>query len=85
GILERLAVLPIYAWDYKSQAPSICHIGGGTAQDFQVAFGVGECATDITGIDSDGVALEAIQGLNEKMEAAKRGGQKHGWRGPKKN
>ncbi|MDW7980242.1 MAG: hypothetical protein RMH97_06720, partial [Verrucomicrobiales bacterium] len=58
--------MPIYAWNYKSQAPSICHIGGGTAQDFQVAFGVGECATDITGIDSDGVALEAIQGLNEK-------------------
>ena len=39
------------------------------AQDFQAAFQVGESEAGITTIDADGVALAAIQGLNEKLEA----------------
>jgi trimeric autotransporter adhesin len=38
------------------------------AQDFRAAFAVGESETGITTIDADGVALAAIQGLNEKLE-----------------
>jgi trimeric autotransporter adhesin len=38
------------------------------AQDFKAAFGVGESDTGITSIDADGVALAAIQGLNQKLE-----------------
>ena len=38
------------------------------AQDFYAAFGLGGSDTTITGVDPDGVALAAIQGLNEKLE-----------------
>ncbi len=51
-------------WSYKSQDPSIRHIGP-MAQDFAEAFQVGEDSKHITTVDADGVALAAIQGLNE--------------------
>jgi hypothetical protein len=38
------------------------------AQDFHAAFGVGESERTITTVDADGVALAAIQGLNQKVE-----------------
>jgi hypothetical protein len=38
------------------------------AQDFAAAFGLGENDTTIATIDADGVALAAIQGLNQKLE-----------------
>ncbi|HUU96278.1 MAG TPA: tail fiber domain-containing protein [Phycisphaerae bacterium] len=63
-ILERLATVPIETWNYKSQDPSIRHIGP-MAQDFYDAFDVGEDDRHITTIDADGVALAAIQGLYE--------------------
>ncbi len=62
AVLERLAAIPIATWNYKSQAPSIRHIGP-VAQDFYAAFGVGEDDKHITTIDADGVALAAIQEL----------------------
>ena len=37
------------------------------AQDFHAVFGVGENDISITAVDADGVALAAIQGLNEKL------------------
>ena len=67
-VLDRLAQLPIATWNYKSQEPTVRHIGP-MAQDFFAAFGVGEDQRHITGIDADGVALAAIQGLNRKLEA----------------
>lgn len=67
-MLEKVAALPIARWNYKSQDASIRHIGP-TAQDFKAAFGVGETDTGITSIDADGVALAAIQGLNQKLES----------------
>jgi hypothetical protein len=39
------------------------------AQDFKAAFKVGETDTGITTVDADGVALAAIQGLNQKLDA----------------
>jgi hypothetical protein len=66
-VLEKVAALSVQSWNYKSQAASIRHIGA-TAQDFQAAFNVGETNTGITTIDADGVALAAIQGLNQKLE-----------------
>ncbi|MGA2661744.1 MAG: hypothetical protein ABSH34_30035 [Verrucomicrobiota bacterium] len=53
---------------HKSQEPAVRHIGP-MAQDFFTAFGVGEDQRHITGIDADGVALAAVQGLNRKLEA----------------
>ncbi len=61
-ILERLATLRIQTWNYKSQNPSIRHIGP-TAQDFYAAFGLGGDEKNIALVDTDGVALAAIQGL----------------------
>ncbi len=66
-VLDSLARVPISTWNYKSQAEDVRHIGP-MAQDFFSAFGVGEDQRHITGIDADGVALAAIQGLNLKLE-----------------
>jgi len=65
-ILERVAALPLATWNYKAQDKSIRHIGP-TAQDFHAAFGVGESDRTITTVDADGVALAAIQALNDKL------------------
>jgi hypothetical protein len=67
-VLNKVAALPVTTWKYKSQEAGVRHIGP-VAQDFQAAFGVGETDTGITSIDADGVALAAIQGLNQKVEA----------------
>ena len=61
-ILERVAALPLYDYEYKAQAEGVRHIGP-TAQDFHAAFGVGCDERRITTADADGVALAAIQGL----------------------
>ncbi|WP_127489619.1 tail fiber domain-containing protein [Paenibacillus ehimensis] len=67
-ILDKLAAIPIQSWNYKGDPASICHIGP-TAQDFQAAFGLnGDDDIHISSIDLQGVALAAIQGLNEKNE-----------------
>ena len=41
------------------------------AQDFRAAFGLGASPTAIATVDADGVALAAIQGLNEKVESGR--------------
>jgi len=66
-ILARLAPIPIKSWNYKSQGPTIRHIGP-TAQDFHAAFSVGKDEKHITTIDADGVALAAIQGLYKMVK-----------------
>lgn len=65
-ILRKVLGLPISTWNYKTQNASIRHIGA-MAQDFKAAFKVGEDDKHISTIDPDGVALAAIQGLNEEM------------------
>ena len=67
-VLACLAGVPITTWNYKDQNPSIRHIGP-TAQDFYAAFGVGEDDTHISTMDADGVALAAIQGLYQLVQA----------------
>ena len=67
ALLDRLAGIPIETWNYKTQTPSIRHIGP-MAQDFYAAFGVGEDDTHISTIDADGVALAAIQGLYQVVQ-----------------
>jgi hypothetical protein len=67
-VLERLSGIPIETWNYKTQDPSIRHIGP-MAQDFHAAFGVGgKDDKHIGTIDSDGVALAAIQGMYEIVQ-----------------
>lgn len=67
-VLARVASLPMESWNYKAR-PAHKHIGP-MAQDFHAAFGLnGEDDTHINTVDEGGVALAAIQGLNEKVEA----------------
>lgn len=66
-ILRGVLNLPISTWNYKTQATSVRHIGP-MAQDFFATFKVGEGDKTIATIDPDGVALAAIQGLNEELK-----------------
>jgi hypothetical protein len=65
-VLERVASLPISEWNFKTDAATR-HIGP-MAQDFYAAFNVGPDDKHITTVDEGGVALAAIQGLNEKLK-----------------
>ena len=71
SVLAKVAALPLATWNYKAQPAAIRHLGP-TAQDFKAAFGLGATDRGITGVDADGVALAAIQGLNQKVEAQNR-------------
>jgi len=62
AVLRRIASLPIQTWSYKQEDASIRHMGP-MAQDFHQAFALGEDETHISTVDSEGVALAAIQGL----------------------
>jgi hypothetical protein len=64
-ILERVASLPISTWNFKTD-PAIRHVGP-MAQDFYAAFSVGMDDKHIATVDEEGVALAAIQGLNQKL------------------
>jgi hypothetical protein len=68
-MLARVAALPITQWSYKTEQ-GVRHVGP-MAQDFYAAFGVGEDNKHITTVDEGGVALAAIQGLNQKVEELK--------------
>ncbi|NCA82257.1 MAG: hypothetical protein EOM72_05875 [Opitutae bacterium] len=67
AILDKLAALPLTAWNYKADPGRRRYIGP-VAQDFHAAFGLGDDTT-INTLDADGVALAAIQGVNRKLEA----------------
>jgi hypothetical protein len=69
-ILNKVAALPISTWNFKTMNDGR-HMGP-TAQDFHAAFGLGGGNTTITSIDPDGVALAAIQGLNQKLEETRK-------------
>lgn len=69
-VLDKVAALPISTWNYKEMRDGR-HMGP-MAQDFYAAFHLGGSDTTITTIDPDGVALAAIQGVNEKLESAAR-------------
>ena len=65
-VLDKVVALPLSKWSYKTDA-SNRHIGP-MAQDFHAAFNVGADDKHIATVDADGVALAAIQGLNQKVE-----------------
>jgi hypothetical protein len=65
AVLEKVVALPITRWNYKSDAATP-HLGP-MAQDFYAAFAVGPDDKHIATVDESGVALAAIQGLNQKL------------------
>ena len=67
NILQKVLDLPIQTWNYKSEGTDFRHIGP-VSQDFFNTFRLGTDEKSIGTVDADGVALAAIQGLNEKLE-----------------
>ena len=65
-MLEKVIALPLSSWNYKADTATR-HVGP-MAQDFYAAFNVGPDDKHIATVDADGVALAAIQGLNQKVE-----------------
>ena len=69
AVLAKVAALPVTQWNYKTDQADVQHIGP-MAQDFQAAFKLaGTDDKHISVVDEGGVALAAIQGLNQKLEA----------------
>jgi hypothetical protein len=66
SVLDKVARLPISEWNYRGYSQR--HIGP-MAQDFHAAFPLNESNTTLNDADLHGVALAAIQGLNEKVES----------------
>jgi hypothetical protein len=65
-VLERVVALPVSRWNYKTDGANE-HLGP-MAQDFHAAFGLnGADDKHIATVDEEGVALAAIQGLNQKL------------------
>jgi len=70
GVLEWVAALPIARWKFKGES-GISHMGS-MAQDSHAAFGLGSDDKHIAMVDADGVAVAAIQGLNQKLQDTRR-------------
>ncbi len=64
--LAKVVAMPVSQWSYKTEH-GVKHIGP-MAQDFYAAFNLGPDDKHITTIDESGVALAAIQGLNQKVD-----------------
>lgn len=71
AVLRKLSDVPVHRWSYKTQNPSIRHMGP-MAQTFRKAFGLGEDRTHIDDIDAQGVALTAIKGAALKIRSQHR-------------
>ncbi len=65
-VLAKVVALPISSWNFKGDSATP-HVGP-MAQDFHAAFGLGTDDKHIATVAADGVALAAIQGLNQKLE-----------------
>jgi len=67
-VLDKVTALPVTEWNYKTDPKENQHIGP-MAQDFAAAFRLnGGDDKHISMADEGGVALAAIQGLNQKLE-----------------
>ena len=62
--LSRVASLPISTWSYKADGPGVRHAGP-MSEDFYQAFQLGQDDKHISFTDSAGIALAAVQGLDQ--------------------
>jgi hypothetical protein len=67
-ILEKVGRLPISAWTYRKEPEGVRHLGP-MAQDFRATFGLGDDDRTYFAVDAQGVALAAIQALNQQVTA----------------
>ena len=66
-MLAAVAQMPVSSWAYKSDDPSVRHLGP-MAQDFYSAFRLGDTDRAYDPIDAHGVALAAIKALAEQVQ-----------------
>jgi trimeric autotransporter adhesin len=66
SVLHKVSKLPLSEWSYKGYSQR--HIGP-MAQDFHALFPLNDSDKTLNDLDLHGIALAAIQGLNEKVEA----------------
>jgi len=66
-VLEKIAQLPLWQWNYRTQSASVQHVGP-TAQDFRRLFGLGQDEKTISSMDPAGIALAAIKELNTQNQ-----------------
>ena len=65
-VLDKVAAMPVSRWNYKQDAARQTHRPHGPG--LLLRHNAGPDDTHITTIDEGGVALAAIQGLNQKLE-----------------
>ncbi len=65
-VLDRLAELPIWTWNYLAGGGEDRHIGP-VAEDFYASFGFGRNERSLSPSDVAGVALAASKALNEQL------------------
>ncbi|HEY8090336.1 MAG TPA: tail fiber domain-containing protein [Polyangiaceae bacterium] len=68
AVLEHVARMPVSTWSYKTDDPSLRHMGP-MAQDFKAAFDLGDTDKAYNPIDAHGVTFAAIQALYERVQA----------------
>jgi hypothetical protein len=66
AVLQSVANLPISTWSYKTDDPSVRHLGP-MAQDFYSAFQLGDTDRGYYSVDAHGVTLAAIKALAEQL------------------
>ena len=66
GVLDQLARLPIWTWNYLRSSSGDRHIGP-VAEDFYATFGFGTSARHLAPSDVAGVALAATQALQREV------------------
>ncbi len=66
-VLEKLTGIEIATWQYKGVETPVRHMGP-MAQDFYTAYRLGADDKGISTLDTDGVALAAIQGLYDVVK-----------------
>jgi hypothetical protein len=67
AVLDKVLALPVTTWNFKTDSKRVKHLGP-VAQDFQATFQLSDDDKHISLGDEVGVALSAIQGLNNKVE-----------------
>lgn len=72
AVLDKLVGLELCRWNYVWEADEAPAHLGPVAQEFKATFYPGRDERTITTLEFDGVALAAIQGLNQKVEEGSR-------------
>jgi len=67
-VLDTLEDVTVSTWRYEGQSDDVRHMGP-MAGPFNEAFGLGTARDRITNVDADGVAMAAIKGLSESLDA----------------